>query len=123
MKKLTDTLQIGNPVAWRHAWGSGPLKEAVISHIMITAEPRSKDGEDAEEAPWTLVLENRVLVNLTNGSWAYGSQISPPGTDPRDWHKGTTRDAQRLGWLEFTRLLGLLELSQESTPPTTGEEQ
>ena len=79
-------LKIGDKVAWRHAWGSGPLAEAVIEHITVTDYPREKYGDDREKVGWDLVHANRVCVSLSNGSWAYGSQISPPGTDPNEWH-------------------------------------
>lgn len=81
-------LKIGDKVAWRHAWGTGPLEEAVIQHITVTDYPREKYGDDREQADWALVHANRVCVSLANGSWAYGSQISPIGTDPNEWHSG-----------------------------------
>ena len=79
-------LKIGDKVAWRHAWGTGPLDEACIEAITVTDYPREKYGNDRGEACWGLVHENRVCVSLSNGKWAYGSQISPLGTDPNRWH-------------------------------------
>jgi len=80
-------LKIGDTVAWRHGWGTGPLEEAVIEVITVTDYPREKYGDDRKEADWKLVFENRVCLSLTNGTWAYGSQISPLGTDPIEWHE------------------------------------
>ena len=79
-------LKIGDKVAWRHAWGTGPLTEAVVEFITVTDYPRDKYGDDREQANWDLVKANRVCVSLSNGSWAYGNQISPIGTDPIEWH-------------------------------------
>ena len=81
-----DKLKIGDKVAWRHAWGNGPLEEATIEAISVTDYPREKYGDDRDEADWKLVRANRVCVSLTNGKWAYGDQISPIGTDPNRWH-------------------------------------
>ncbi len=80
-------LKIGDKVAWRNSWGTGPLEEAIIEHITVTDYPREKYGDDREEADWELVRLNRVCVCLNNGHWAYGEQISPMGTNPTSWHR------------------------------------
>ena len=84
---LKQILKIGDKVAWRHSWGTGPLEEAVIDSISVTDYPREKYGDARDHANWGLVYANRVCVSLTNGRWAYGSQISPVGTDPTKWHR------------------------------------
>lgn len=80
-------LKIGDKVAWRGSWGTGPLQEAVIENITVTDYPREKYGDDREETDWELVRLNRVCVCLNNGHWAYGEQISPMGTNPTSWHR------------------------------------
>tara|TARA_A100001011_G_scaffold394811_2_gene488105 strand:- start:5647 stop:5901 length:255 start_codon:yes stop_codon:yes gene_type:complete len=79
-------LKIGDKVAWRGSWGSGPLQEATVESITVTDYPREKYGDDRDKADWDLVRLNRVCVSLDNGHWAYGSQISPSGTNPNTWH-------------------------------------
>lgn len=80
-------LKIGDKVAWRHGWGSGPLSSAVVESIDVTDYPREKYGDSRKQAGWDLVKANRVVVSLDTGNWAYGSQISPLGTDPNEWHQ------------------------------------
>ena len=72
-----ETLKIGDTVIWRDGWGQDPPQEAVVVCIEITERPREKDGHEVEEVHWTTVRENRVVVSLENGKWAYGEQISP----------------------------------------------
>ena len=80
-------LKIGDTVAWRHAWGTGSVADAVVTGLDVTFYPREKYGDPADEVSWDLVQQNRVVVTLSNSHWAYGSQISPQGTDPNQWHK------------------------------------
>jgi len=73
----TTMVKIGDTVLWRGCFGKDAPRRAVVEWMEITEAPRMKDGEEAEEAPWTLVRENKVLFGLDNEHWAYGSQISP----------------------------------------------
>lgn len=69
-------LKIGDTVSWRGCFGSDPAKDAEVKEIIITEQPRTKYGKNVDSVDWELVKENRVLVDLTNGFWAYGEQIS-----------------------------------------------
>jgi len=84
-------LKIGDKVHWRDSWGSGPVEKVKVTSIDITQEPNEKYGDDAPEATWELVQENRVVVGLEveaggMSKWAYSYQIAPEGQDPRDFH-------------------------------------
>ncbi len=70
-------LKIGDTVLWRGGFGAQAPLPAVVETIDVTEQPREKYGESVTEVPWETVRENRVVVTLTNGRWAYGSQITP----------------------------------------------
>ena len=79
-------LKVGDQVNWRGSWGMEPIEVTTIDHMEVTCYPREKYGDDASEVSWGTVKENRVVVGLTNGHWAYSTQIAPVGEDPNDWH-------------------------------------
>lgn len=80
MYKLNmQTLKIGDSVIWRGTWGADPPKEAVVTGIELTEGVREKYGHAVETVFWTTVRDNRVVVSLDNGHWAYGEQIKPIG--------------------------------------------
>jgi len=84
-------LKVNDVVFWRDSWGSGPVEKVKVTSIDITEEPNEKYGDDAPEATWELVQENRVVVGLEveaggMSKWAYSYQIAPEGQDPRDFH-------------------------------------
>ena len=72
-----ETLKIGDTVVWRGGWGRSLPKEAVVVEIAVTERPHQKYGADVKEAQWVTVREDRVVVGLDNGHWAYGYQIAP----------------------------------------------
>ena len=63
---MGNTVKVGDKVMWRGCFGSDAPRIAVVEWTEITAAPRMKDGKEAEEAPWTLVRDNRVLFGLDN---------------------------------------------------------
>lgn len=71
MKKL----KVGDLVLWRGAFGSDSPKKAEVES-MQRVKSGEKYGDDVIEMDWRDVREECV-VSLTNGKWAYGSQISP----------------------------------------------
>ena len=73
---MAEKVKIGDTVLWRGGWGSDAPLEAVVDGLDITDEPREKYGTPVQEAYWSDVQDNRVLFSLSNGHWAYGSQIS-----------------------------------------------
>jgi hypothetical protein len=73
---MTERLRIGDQVIWRGAWGTqAPLRVRV--EAIDAVEPGEKYGTEVTEMAWTLVREDRAVVSLDNGHWAYGSQLAP----------------------------------------------
>jgi len=68
-------LRAGDTVNWKGAFGSGSEKDAVIKTIEIGCS--GKNGQIVNAVPWSAVNDRSVVVDLTNGSWAYGNQITP----------------------------------------------
>ena len=73
----TDKLKVGDKVNWRGAWGSEPSKVATVTG-MQKCPNGSKYGKDINSADWNVVKSGRtIVVDLDNGHWAYGSQLTP----------------------------------------------
>ena len=71
---MDDLLRIGDTVRWRGAWGQNPPRRVVVVRIERCPEG-TKYGEFVIEIPWRDVPD-RCVVDLDNGHWAYGDQIS-----------------------------------------------
>ena len=67
-------LKIGDTVRWKGAWGSQPAKDAKVTNIELTRG--GKYGDPVDEIEWSEVYDRNVVVDLDNGHFAYGSQIS-----------------------------------------------
>ena len=79
---MNDTLRTGDTVIWRANFGSAPGAEATVTAIELVEEGL-KYGEQVESAPWSSISGRRAVITLNTGSgpyWAYGSQVSPKGT-------------------------------------------
>lgn len=72
-----DKLKIGDKVMWRGSFGWDDPAPAIVVAMEVTEEPREKFGNPVDEIEWNVVEENRVLVTLDNGHWAYSEQLSP----------------------------------------------
>ena len=72
-----EIVKIGDTVVWRGSWGQDAPKHVKVTGLTVTEFPREKDGISVDEAYWLHVNQNRVIFDLDNGHWAYGSQISP----------------------------------------------
>lgn len=70
-----DKLSIGDKVIWRGGFGHDEPKEAVVKSIDVT--DGGKYGMPVSNVDWSEVNGRNVVVELDNGSWAYGSQIRP----------------------------------------------
>jgi len=81
-------LRIGDRVNWRGAWGSESIRKVTIESLEVTEYPREKYGDEVSEVSWQVIKENRCVVGIDSGNWAYGSQIAPLGKDPNVWHGG-----------------------------------
>jgi hypothetical protein len=69
-------LRLGQTVIWRGAWGTAEPVEAVVRYIQKNESNGSKSGRSVGSIPWSEVTERNVIVDLENGFWAWGSQIS-----------------------------------------------
>jgi hypothetical protein len=68
-------LKIGDKVLWRGGFGMDAPVEAIVEGIEITNG--GKYGNPVDEVDWSKVTGRNVTVDLSNGKWAYASQISP----------------------------------------------
>ena len=71
---MNKTLKVGDEVMWRGGFGSDAPKRAKVENIELCA-PGEKYGEHREEVEWS--KRDRIVVDLDNGHWAKGHQISP----------------------------------------------
>ena len=69
-------LRIGQTVIWRGTWGKAEPIEAVVKYIQKNESNGSTTGRSVGSIPWDEVTERNVLVDLENGFWAWGSQIT-----------------------------------------------
>lgn len=70
-------LRPGDTVWWSGFFGADPWRPAVVKDIKITTT--DKNCRPTIEIDWDKVRERGVIVDLTNGYWAYGAQIAPYG--------------------------------------------
>jgi len=68
-----DTIKTGELVIWRGAWGTEAPRNAVVSRIELCEYERDRGGIEVPEVYVDLLP--RCVFSLTNGHWAYGSQI------------------------------------------------
>lgn len=67
-------LKIGDKVMWRGGFGQQAPKEATVIGIELCLEEGDKYGDEVEQVAWDQV--SRCCVDLDNGHWARGAQIS-----------------------------------------------
>lgn len=72
-----DILRIGNTVQWRGGFGSDSPKPAKVTTIEVCPQGE-KYGKSQSRISWDKIQElgRRVVLNLDNGHWCYGTQIS-----------------------------------------------
>lgn len=68
-----DILKVGDTVMWRGSWGRDVERPAKIIGMELCEAPRMKEGVVVRAADWN--DKARLVVDLDNGSWAYGFQI------------------------------------------------
>ena len=69
-----SVLKVGETVRWRGSWGNDAPKDAKVSSIQVDCV--NKEGTEVQKVNWALVNSRSVIVDLDNGHWAYGTQIS-----------------------------------------------
>ena len=71
---MKETLDVGDTVSWRGSWGyDNPVPAAVKG---ITVGSNTDAETSVESIDWAAVNSRDVVVDLNNGHWAYGNQIS-----------------------------------------------
>jgi hypothetical protein len=70
-----EILKVGDKVMWRGAWGKEIPKEAMVTEMELCGVGQ-KYGKPISSAKWTTVENDKVVVTLDNGHWAYGNQLS-----------------------------------------------
>ncbi len=70
----SDVLKVGDTVLWRGGFGNDAAKEAIV--IRIEVDCVDKDGEEVDSVKWSEVPDRDILVDLKNGHWARGHQIT-----------------------------------------------
>jgi len=66
---------VGDLVWWRHNFGKDPVALARIERIELVKPGQRDGGDSVMRAEWT--PDRTLIVDLTNGHWAYGHQICP----------------------------------------------
>jgi len=77
MSQLDGILRIGDTVLWRGCFGTESEQPVKVKRMEVTATPRTKYGDEVESVAWSVVRENRVILDLDNGHWCYAEQIAP----------------------------------------------
>lgn len=80
---MTGLLRVGDTVEWRGSWGRGFPALAKVTNIVLCPSEIA-DGADTVEVtavPWSAADGRKVVVDLSNGHWAYGFQIAVPSGD------------------------------------------
>ena len=71
-------LKIGDTVLWRGGFGNHNAQPAKVLSIERCL-PGEKYGDDVPVIAWAEV-PSRAVVDLDNGHWAYGDQLSRLGS-------------------------------------------
>ena len=62
-------LKIGDIVNWRGSYGNDSAKQVKITCIEVK-------GSEVKSVPWGEINNRDVVVDLSNGHWAYGYQLT-----------------------------------------------
>lgn len=73
-----NKIKLGDTVSYRGSFGSGPIKSATVEGLTLTQYPREKYGKSVKEVNIDDVKANKVVFDLSDGHWAYASQIILP---------------------------------------------
>jgi hypothetical protein len=71
---MSKVLTVGDKVMWRGGFGGESPKEAIVESIEL-CKSGSKYGDSVNSVDWS--KKDRIVVDLDNGHWARGYQISP----------------------------------------------
>ena len=68
--------KVGDQVMWRGGFGGDVPKPATIQGIELVNNGNKEDTEPVDEVTDEQMNGRNVIVDLTNGHWAWGNQIS-----------------------------------------------
>lgn len=68
-------IRVGDTVLCRGRYGRESALPVTITHLELCVEEGDKYGVPVTELPWS--EKGRAVVDMSNGHWAYGSQIEP----------------------------------------------
>ena len=71
---MENPLSVGDKVMWRGSWGKDAPKETRVTTIEMNCG--SKHGDNVQSIEWSKVIDRSIVVDLSNGHWAYGNQIT-----------------------------------------------
>jgi len=71
---MKKNLTIGDEVKWRGSFGNDTPKKAKVTGIEINCV--GKYGEDVITADWSKIKGRDSVIDLDNGKWCYGNQIT-----------------------------------------------
>ena len=69
-----DYLKVGDRVLWRGGFGRDAAVEAIIERIEVDCI--NKEGDEVKAVKWDEVPNRDILVDLKNGHWARGHQLT-----------------------------------------------
>lgn len=73
------TIKLGDTVSYRGSWGYNYHSTiATVEGLTLTQYPREKYGKSVKEVNIDDVKANKVVFDLSDGHWAYASQIILP---------------------------------------------
>lgn len=72
----SNLLKIGDNVMWRGAFGTEPPVEATVEGLEWCKVGEKEGGRELKSINWDKVDSRQLIVSLTNGHWARGTQIS-----------------------------------------------
>ena len=55
----------------------GPAEVICLTLVSEQGDKGETDGIAVKQIAWALVKENWAIVDLSNGHWCYGDQVSP----------------------------------------------
>jgi len=73
-----NTIKISDTVSYYGSFGHGPRTTAKVVGLTLTQYPREKYGKSVQEVNDDDVKVNKVVFDLSDGHWAYASQIILP---------------------------------------------
>ena len=68
-------LRKGHKVMWRGSFGKDKPVEAVVNSIE-KCEDGCKEGREVSSVDWSDVDSRNYVIDLDNGHWCYGTQIT-----------------------------------------------